>query len=80
MSALVQLYNIQKQTSNEKLYFESYAVMVGLISFLIAAIFTNRPYAEILYWLTALTAALGNIHSREQGSIENPRRNGLPRS
>ena len=41
---------------------ESLALEVALISFLGAAVFINRMYAEILYWLVALAASLANIH------------------
>jgi len=35
----------------------------------VAAILINRPYAEIFYWLIALTAALRNIQIGQEVMI-----------
>ena len=68
-SGLLSLHRIRRQTRNERLKLESLALEVGLIAFLGAAFFVNRMYAEILYWLIALAAALTNIHDREIGDL-----------
>ena len=65
VSGLLSLHRIRRQTRNERLKLESLALEVGLIAFLGAAFFVNRMYAEILYWLVALAAALANIHDKK---------------
>jgi hypothetical protein len=62
VSALVTLHRIRRETPSEQLKLETLALEIGLISFLGAAVFINRMYAEILYWLVALSASLANIH------------------
>jgi hypothetical protein len=47
---------------------ETLALEVALFSFLGAAFFINRMYAEILYWLVALSTSLANIHDAEAAS------------
>ncbi len=60
-STLRELHEIRRRTTDQRIYFESFALEVALVGFLTAAFFINRPYAEILYWLSALTAVLQNI-------------------
>ena len=67
-SALLTLHRIRRQTANETLKLESLTLEVSLIAFLGAAVFINRMYAEILYWLVALAASLANIH--ESGAVQ----------
>jgi len=72
-SALTTLHRIRRQTTNEQLKIESLALEVALIAFLGAAVFINRMYAEIMYWLIALAASLANIHdasAQSQGSAD----------
>jgi O-antigen ligase len=64
-SGLLALHRIRRETMNERFKLESLALEIGLIAFLGAAVFVNRMYAEILYWLIALSAALTNIHDAE---------------
>jgi putative inorganic carbon (HCO3(-)) transporter len=66
-SGLLTLHRIRRQTTTERLKLESLALEVALIAFLGAAVFVNRMYAEILYWLIALSASLANIHDAEVG-------------
>ena len=72
-SGLLTLHRIRRETMSERMKLESLALEVGLVAFLGAAFFVNRMYAEILYWLVGLSAALTNIHDAEaagaQGSI-----------
>jgi O-antigen ligase len=74
VSALRVLHRIRRETPSEQLKLESLTLEVSLIAFLGAAVFINRMYAEILYWLVALAASLANIHDagavRADGSIE----------
>lgn len=65
VSGLLALHRIRRESKNERLRLESLALEVGLIAFLGAAVFINRQYAEILYWLMALSAALANIHEAD---------------
>lgn len=60
-STLRTLHGIRQRTSDRRIYLESFAIEVALVGFLTAAFFINRPYAEVLYWLSALAAALRNI-------------------
>jgi len=64
-SGLLALHRIRRETMNERFKLESLALEIGLIAFLGAAVFVNRMYAEILYWLIALSASLTNIHDAE---------------
>ncbi len=65
-TTLVDLHRIRRETTDRRAYLESFAIEVALIGFLTAAFFINRPYAEILYWLAALTAVLRNLHDAER--------------
>jgi putative inorganic carbon (hco3(-)) transporter len=49
-----------------RLYIETYAIELGLIGVLAAGIFTNRLYAEALYWLPAFAAVLKNLYLNER--------------
>ncbi len=70
LSTLFELHAIRKQTISRRIYYESFAIEVALVGFLTAAFFINRPYAEILYWLAGLTAALRNIQEKDDGNAE----------
>jgi hypothetical protein len=65
-STLLELHRIRGGTRDRRVYLESLALEIGLIGFLVAAFFINRPYAQILYWLPALTASLRNQQLAEQ--------------
>jgi putative inorganic carbon (hco3(-)) transporter len=71
-AGLLSLHRIRRQTMSERLKLESLALEVALIAFLGASVFVNRMYAEVLYWLVAMSAALTNIHDAEaaQGSLD----------
>lgn len=60
-----ELQRIGRRARDELLYLECLTLQVGFIGFLVAAFFINRPYAEMLYWIAALTGALRNIQRRE---------------
>lgn len=64
-TTLRELHRIGRGSSDVSLYYECFALQIGLIGFLIAAFFINRPYAEILYWIAGLTGALRNIQRTE---------------
>jgi O-antigen ligase len=64
-SGLLTLHRIRRHATNERLKLESLTLEIALIAFLGAAIFINRMYAEILYWLVALAASLANIQQAE---------------
>jgi O-antigen ligase len=66
VSGLLSLHRIRRETANERMVLETLALEVGLFAFLGAAMFVNRLYAEILYWLVGLSAALTNIHDQER--------------
>jgi probable O-glycosylation ligase (exosortase A-associated) len=48
-----------------RLYLETYAIELGLFSVLAAGIFTNRLYAEAIYWLPAFAAVIKNLYLNE---------------
>jgi len=65
---LLQLHKIRKiKETNDDIFFytESTAIEIGLIGFLISAIFGVRLYSESLYWYCALATALYNIQYTE---------------
>ena len=62
VSSFFTLHRIRRETPSEQMKLETLALEIALISFLGAAVFINRMYAEILYWLVALAASLANIH------------------
>lgn len=47
---------------NEYLYFQSVAISSGFVGFLVAAVFINALYAEILYWFISFFACFANIY------------------
>jgi probable O-glycosylation ligase (exosortase A-associated) len=49
-----------------RLYVETYAIELGLIGVLAAGIFTNRLYAEAIYWLPAFAAVVKNLYLNER--------------
>ena len=61
-SGLLTLHRIRRQAASDEMKLESLTLEVALIAFLGAAVFINRMYAEILYWLVAMAASLANIH------------------
>lgn len=46
-------------------YYEFISLQLGLVGLLTAGFFTNRFYAEVLYWYAALAVVLSNIINRE---------------
>jgi hypothetical protein len=40
---------------------ESIAITLGLFGMLVAGVFVNRFYAEVIYWLCAFAAILRNL-------------------
>ena len=68
LSGLMTLHRIRRETVNEQMKLETLALEMALISFLGAAVFINRLYAEILYWLVALAASLTNIHDADMAA------------
>lgn len=52
-------------------YFEATAIQLSILGTLAAGMFTNRNYAEILYWLCAFSLVLKNIFDTERDSIQN---------
>jgi len=69
VSTLLELHRIRRDSPDPGIQSDSYAIEVAFIGFLVAAIFINRPYAEIFYWLIALTAALRNIQIGQEVMI-----------
>lgn len=63
-----------KKTLIKKQYYEPYylaiAIEAGFIAHLIAAIFINRLYSEVLYWSSAFIAIYGNIYLNRLNSHE----------
>ncbi len=70
-SGLLSLHRIRRSTMSERLKLESLALEVAIIAFLGASFFVNRLYAEMLYWLVALSAVLTNIHNTEVAGARN---------
>ena len=68
VSAFLTLHRIRRETTSDQMKLETLALEIALISFLGAAVFINRMYAEILYWLVALAASLANIHDGERAT------------
>jgi len=69
---LHRLRNISPTTANEiRMYRESYAIELGLIAVMVAGLFTNRVYAEAIYWLSAFTAILKNLYLNERKDASN---------
>jgi O-antigen ligase len=77
VSGLLTLHRIRREAKSEQLKLESLALEIALVAFLGAAVFINRMYAEVLYWLVALSASLANIHDGETaqagGSVDGAR-------
>jgi len=69
-SALASLHRVRRQTTSEQMKLETLALEVALIAFMGAAVFINRMYAEILYWLVALAVSLTNIHDASAAGTE----------
>ncbi len=65
VSSFFTLHRIRRETVSDRMKLETLALEIALISFLGAAVFINRMYAEVLYWLVALAASLANIHDGE---------------
>jgi hypothetical protein len=53
------------------MYRESYAIELGLIGVMVAGLFTNRVYAEAIYWLPAFTSVLKNLYLNERKEPSN---------
>jgi O-antigen ligase len=49
-----------------RMYNESYAIELSLIGLMTAGLFTNRVYAEAVYWLPALASVLKNLYFNEK--------------
>jgi len=49
----------------KKYYYDIIALQLALIGFLTAGFFTNRLYAEVLYWYGALSVAMVNIINQD---------------
>ena len=49
---------------------EGTALILAMIGILVAGIFINRPYAEVIYWLSAFGVALRNIQFNELSEME----------
>jgi O-antigen ligase len=69
-SALLTLHRIRRRTASEVFKLESLTLEIALIAFLGAAVFINRMYAEILYWLVALAASLANIEESQAAQLK----------
>ena len=70
VSTIRELHRLRKisPTTPEqtRLYVETYAIELGLIGVLAAGIFTNRLYAEAIYWLPAFAAVVKNLYLNER--------------
>ena len=49
------------KTPNYRYYIDATALQMGLIAILIAGIFHNRLYSEVIYWIGAFAVALRNM-------------------
>jgi O-antigen ligase len=64
-ATIISLHRIRRETTDLTISLQAFAIESALLGFLMAAVFINRPYAEVLYWLAGLTAALRNIQLAE---------------
>ena len=62
---ILKTIKIAKKNGDIFYYFESLAILTGLIAGLLAATFGNRIYAETLYWFCALSNVLNNLYEQE---------------
>jgi probable O-glycosylation ligase (exosortase A-associated) len=65
LATIVSLHRIRRDTTDLSIALQAFAIESALLGFLMAAMFINRPYAEVLYWLAGMTAALRNIQKAE---------------
>ncbi len=49
----------------QRIVLESVALTLGLTGTLVAGIFSDRLYGEVVYWLAAFTALLRHMHTLE---------------
>jgi probable O-glycosylation ligase (exosortase A-associated) len=54
-----------------RLHLETYAIELGLFGVLAAGIFTNRLYAEAIYWLPAFAAVVKRLYLNERQETSN---------
>jgi probable O-glycosylation ligase (exosortase A-associated) len=70
ISTFRQLHHLRKDSpitpEEKRMYAETYAIELGLFGLLTAGIFTNRLYAEAIYWLPAFAAVLKNLYFDEK--------------
>jgi len=59
-----------QQQGNMKLYFQGSAIAASLVCFLTAAIFIDRLYAEIFYWLIVFAACFVNIYFLKDPTVQ----------
>lgn len=73
LSNLRYIWRVKKKLIQEK-YYEPYymaiAIEAAFIAHLIAAIFINRLYSEVLYWSSAFIAIYGNIYLKKSEPSE----------
>lgn len=73
MSNIRYMRRLKKALIQKKLYEPYYlaiAIETGFIAHLIAAVFINRLYAEVLYWSSAFIATYGYIYLRKLNQPE----------
>lgn len=70
ISTFRELHRLRKASpitrEEKRMYAETYAIELGLIGVLAAGIFTNRLYAEAIYWLPAFTSVLKDLYFNER--------------
>ncbi len=68
-SAFLMLQRVKKRaTDDEKgfYYWRAFAIQLSIVGFLVAGFFTDRLYAEIGYWMVALSYSLYRLQFTEQ--------------
>ncbi len=71
MKIIFQIKRDAKYTTDPTFYeTEGTALMLAMVGILVAGMFINRPYAEVIYWLSAFAVALRNIQYDEIAVLE----------
>jgi O-antigen ligase len=73
-STLWHLHRLRRKPhhSGNRYAIESIAIQSALLGFLVAGIFTDRSYAEALYWLCAMGASLWQVSEQAEQTVAKP--------
>ncbi len=68
-SAFLMLQRVKKRAREDEkgfYYWRAFAIQLSIVGFLVAGFFTDRLYAEIGYWMVALSYSLYRLQFTEQ--------------